>query len=784
MQRGKISVRKLVEFILRKGSIDTRKVSNHTAQEGARIHRKLQKAAGENYQKEVFLKTEVDIEADQLIVEGRADGIFKADHWTIDEIKTSEIHYEDLEAGQIELFFYQGMVYAYIYSLQNELQQIDVQLTYYQTTEEKITRTIRTYDFEFLKSFFEELTQEYHKWLLFQEEWRRVRTTTLQTLAFPYEEYRKGQRELAVAAYKTLRNQQRLFVEAPTGTGKTISTLFPALKALGEERADRIFYLTAKTITRQVAEDALKALADVGAETKSVTLTAKDKICFLDERKCNPDDCIYANGYYDRINEGLWDLLHHENQFTREIIEKYAKKHQLCPFELSLDVSLFCDIVVGDYNYLFDPTVYLRRFFEEPAEKYYFLVDEAHNLVNRSREMYSATLTRSAFTGLIDSLSKEHRKIHRSLKKVDKEFLAIKQIAKEDNWTYHHQAPAAEELLNQLFKFSELAKEWLAAHPEDTAQEKMLAVYFDCLHFLKISEYYDDHYETTVEITPYDMSVRQFCIEPAPFLEKMLDKGASSLLFSASFSPLPYYQEVLGGGEEALRYRLASPFPIENQKILVTSYIQTTYKKRMESLPAIVEAIAAMVTSKTGNYLVFFPSYKYLDDVYDLFKELFPNIQTVIQDTKMNEEEREQFLAKFQANPTKSLVGFCVLGGIFSEGIDLKGTRLIGSAIVGVGLPQINNEQELIREYFDEHNRNGFEYAYQLPGMNKVLQAAGRVIRDLNDCGVVLLLDQRFTTGRYRQLFPPHWQAAQICRRPQELVHELTKFWQLKQDQM
>ncbi|HPR80759.1 MAG TPA: helicase C-terminal domain-containing protein [Enterococcus sp.] len=778
MKRGKISVRKLVEFILRKGSIDNRKTSNHTAQEGARIHRKLQKAAGEEYQKEVFLKTEALVNGDEISVEGRADGIFfQEDCWIVDEIKTSEVQFEDLSEDQIELFFYQGMVYAYLYSLQEELDKISVQLTYFQTTEELITRQKREYTFEFLKSFFEELLLEYHKWLLFQEDWRRLRTSTLQALAFPYDSYRKGQRELAVAAYKTLRNQQRLFVEAPTGTGKTISTLFPAFKALGEDRADRIFYLTAKTITRQVAEDALKALADVGAETKGVTLTAKDKICFLDERKCNPDDCPYADGYYNRINEGLWDLLHHENQFTRPVIEEYAKKHRLCPFELSLDVSLFCDVIVGDYNYLFDPTVYLRRFFEEPDEKYYFLVDEAHNLVNRSREMYSAMITRSAFKQIKEQLPKDFKKIHRVLNKIDKEFAAMEQIAKEDNWTFHHQASPAEGLLNQLFKFSELSKEWLAAHPEHPAQEKLLTVYFDCLHFLKISEFYDDHYETTVEISAYDMRIRQFCIEPAPFLEKMLEKGSASILFSASFSPLNYYQEMLGGGSDALRYRLTSPFPIENQKICLTNYIQTTYKQRQNSLPNIVEAIATMAQEKIGNYLVFFPSYKYLDDTYQLFKELFPTVQTIVQDTEMNEEEREQFLAKFVANPTETFVGFCVLGGIFSEGIDLKGTRLIGSAIVGVGLPQMNHEQELIREYFDEHTGSGFEYAYQLPGMNKVLQAAGRVIRDLTDVGVVLLLDQRFNTPRYRRLFPPHWQPT-VCYRPQDLIKELRTFWQ------
>lgn len=363
IKQSKISVRHLVEFILRRGSIDNRKKSNHTALEGARIHRKLQKDAGENYEKEVFLKTTVQLDEYYLIVEGRADGIFKRDGiYYIDEIKTSEPRFEDLEPEQVELFFHQARVYAYIYSQEHDLQEINLQLTYFQTAEEVITRKVEHQTREQLETFFKKLTEDYKEWLVFQENWRTVRNASLMALKFPHDEYRKGQRELAVAAYKTIRTKQKLFVEAPTGTGKTISTLFPALKAVGEEEGEKIFYLTAKTITRQVAEDAMTALKDTGAEVKSVTLTAKDKICFLDETTCNPDQCPYANGYYNRINEGLWDLLNHENQITREVIETYARKHTLCPFELSLDVSIWCDVIIGDYNYLFDPTVYLRRF--------------------------------------------------------------------------------------------------------------------------------------------------------------------------------------------------------------------------------------------------------------------------------------------------------------------------------------------------------------------------------------------------------------------------------------
>lgn len=783
VKQSKISVRNLVEFILRRGSIDNRKKSNHTALEGVKIHRKLQKEAGETYEKEVFLKTTVELDDIQLTIEGRADGIFQKDGlYYIDEIKTSEPRFEDLEQEQVDLFFHQARVYAYIYCHKQELTEINLQLTYFQTTEEQITRKMEYQTIEQLDEFCKKLIADYEEWLIFRENWRTVRNASLMALKFPHDNYRKGQRELAVAAYKTIKTKQKLFAEAPTGTGKTVSTLFPTLKAIGEESGERVFYLTAKTITRQVAEDAMVAFNDAGAEAKSVTLTAKDKICFLDETTCNPDQCPYANGYYDRINEGLWDLLNHENQITREVIETYAKKHTLCPFELSLDVSLWCDVIIGDYNYLFDPTVYLRRFFEEEKnEDNIFLIDEAHNLVNRSREIYSAELSYRGAKNVYTIVPKEFKKLRRRINKLLKEFDKIQELSNEDSWDYHHQKVPAESLITAGYQLSEVIQEWLAEYPEHAIQETILPFYFDLLHFLKISEFYDDHYETTVEKTYHDFVIKEFCIDPSLFLEQSLDKGRSSLLFSASFSPLSYYQETLGG-KESLAYRLPSPFPEENQQVLIANYIETTYRKREESSPRLVETINQFISGKKGNYFVFFPSYQYLDQTAAVFKERYPEVRLLIQETVMNETERETFLANFKIDPAETLVAFCVLGGIFSEGIDLKGTRLIGSMIVGVGLPQMNHEQELIKEYYNEKDNLGFAYAYQLPGMNKVLQAAGRVIRDTTDEGIVVLADRRFATRNYRQLFPNHWHGAKNVNNVNELSSEIHRFWTTRKD--
>lgn len=780
LEKQKISVRQLVEFIMRRGDLNENKNSSHTAQEGARLHRKIQKEAPAGYQKEVALKLTIDMDDVPLEIEGRADGIFERDNQiVIDEIKTSEPAFEDLEQATIDLYFYQAMVYAYIYSLQNDLKEIVVQLTYFQTTEKITTRQERHYSFEELEQFFGELTSEYRKWIIFAVEWRARRNTSLRKLTFPYPEYRNGQRELAKAVYKTIVAERNLFVEAPTGVGKTISTLFPSLKAVGEAAGERIFYLTAKTITRTVAEEALDLVAEQEADIRSITITAKDKICFLNDRNCTPEHCPFAKGYYDRVNDGIWDIIHHEKQITRSVIEAYAKKHTLCPFEFSLDVSLWCDVIIGDYNYLFDPVVYLRRFFENPKKENIFLVDEVHNLVSRSKEMYSTEISFNSQENVTKILGKTHRKLHRAFTKVENEYHKIQDIAEEDGWEFHHQREPLESMFRQMFLLSEKIKEWLAENPDDAAQEAVLNYYFQVLRFVRISEFYDDHYETLVTVKR-DITIKLFCIDPSMFLEETLDKGKASILFSASLSPINYYQKLLGGGEESLSYQLPSPFDPNHQLLLIDRTIDTTYRHRQNSIKNIAEAIDALVRNKTGNYLVFFSSYHYLDDVVAYFQANY-DYRTLIQDTNMNEEEREAFLNEFKTDPKETLIGFCVLGGIFSEGIDLRGTRLIGSVIVGVGLPQINHEQERIKEYYDEQEHQGFAYAYQLPGLNKVLQAAGRVIRGEQDQGVVLLLDQRFNTPRYRNLFPQHWGNHQIVR-TEEIAEKTVRFWQKKSD--
>ena len=776
-QTNSIAVRSLVEFMLKKGHIDNRITRlDNTAALGTRLQRQIQKEMGPEYEKEVALSITLPLSTGALIVSGRADGLIRTDAGvTIDEIKAGQWRFTDLPSEQLELYWAQVMCYGYILCQGEELATITLQLTYIEMESETITRQERSFTQRDLTDFFEQLIQDYTVWLDFQAQWRAHRDTSLQELAFPFESYRQGQRELAVATYKTILAEKKLYVEAPTGTGKTISTLFPALKSLGTGQSDKLFYLTAKTSTQQVAEETIEQLATAGAELKSVTLTAKDKICFMEQRICTPEHCPFANGYYDRLNPGLLDLLEQENQLTRPVIEKYAQKHQLCPFELSLDASLWCDTIICDYNYLFDPIIYLRRFFQSEQADYVFLIDESHNLVARSKEMYSSELKRRDFAALLEQLPPEAQMLEAALTQVIAVFDEI--AAAIQPAAFSHQAEPYEKIFEPLVKLSEAVQVWLPQNLQSSMEQEVLSLYFSVSHYLKISELYDDRYVTYMLSEGYENTIKQMCLDPSFLLAQRLEKSKASVLFSASLSPLFYYADVLGGGEEALTYQLPSPFRPENQLILVAAYLQTTYQKRNQSRTALVQTLAAMLQSKMGNYMVFFPSYAYLEAVLAEFKETYPSIQTLVQGRTMAEPEREAFLAHFDAQPQDSLLAFCVLGGIFSEGINLKGERLSGVAIVGVGLPQINHEQELLKDYYDEKQQAGFAYAYQIPGMNKVLQAAGRVIRDTKDVGVVLLLDQRFASQQYQRFFPPHWQHRQILYSQTQLARELQTFW-------
>lgn len=762
----KLSVRSLVELALRCGDIDSRYTDSSVLYEGAKAHRRIQKSMGDHYQPEVYLKQTIEIDHQPVLLQGRADGVFVEDGVRyIDEIKTTALPLNELRR-QEAMHLGQAKCYAYLllHTMENPPSEVGIQLTYFQLDSEELERSRMRCTAEEINTFFDDTIRRYADFLRFEREWAATRDESIHTLRFPYPAYRPGQRELGGAVYRTIGNEKRLYVQAPTGIGKTLSTLFPSIKAMTGHRLDKLFYLTAKTVTRTVAQEAAEQMLSGGLRLKSLTLRAKDKICFCETPRCNPIDCPYAKGHYDRINDALLELLHANDLITPAVVEAAAREHHVCPYELSLDVALWADLVICDYNHVFDPTVYLRRFFDqEELGRYVFLIDEAHNLAERVRDMYTTTLRKSPFSRLSRQLRDKDAAssaLRKAMRQVNRYLIDTRKEMGERTERADTERDAV--LCALLSLFTEAAKDWLPLHEGHELYDELLELLFEAESHQTVSELYDEHYVTLTQAGEGDVLITQLCLDPSVIIADRLGKAVSSVLFSATLTPLPYYRELLGGGAQDPMLDLPSPYDPERLLLLAHAGISTKYRDRTESYLPIAKALVAVVHSRVGNYLVYFPSYEYLQRVAERFHELSPQTELLIQTSRMNEKEREAFLHRFdQANPN-TLVGFCVLGGIFSEGIDLKGDRLIGAIIVGAGLPRLSLRQEQIKEYFNRKNGRGYDYAYVFPGMNKVLQAAGRVIRSETDSGLALLIDARFDTARYRALFPAHWSEIQI----------------------
>ncbi|GBG94338.1 ATP-dependent helicase [Ligilactobacillus salitolerans] len=789
MNQNSIGIRQMVEFILRGGDLNPATArSQNTAQEGARIHRKLQKDWEQSCKSEVYLKKNFQVADNEWTIHGRADAIHQVDevYDEIREIKTSTLAYEELSQNTLTLYFGQAKVYAHILMEQNDLDELKLSLYYFQTSTEQLTIKSINYTREQAAEFFTELTAEFAWWIEFKAQLRTKRNASCHKLSFPFNEYRKNQHQLAGAVYKSIHLHKRLFVEAPTGTGKTISTLFPAVKALGEKEAERIFYLTAKQSTRKVAEEAGQLMEEKGAILKAVTLTAKDKIVFPEEKDVADTENPYFLGYYDRLKPALKDILANETLMSRAVIETYARKHNIDPFEFSLDVSLFCDLIICDYNYLFDPQVYLQRFFTDKDEANIFLIDEAHNLADRARSMYTKEVSSNHLANLLSSCQAQPKATARLTKKLEK--LATQfETLKDPLRNYQQESLIIEEeldgLTQKLTQLTDYLSTWLQENPESSLHDEVLDFFFECRSYLKISEFYGPEFRTRLQYDSAAKSLRVkiFCLDPSRLVDQQLKLGGSSILFSATLSPLGYYQEILGGEKNSLAYQLPSPFAPEKLAVITTQYIQTTYRKREANQAKVLGAIHELTQAKIGNYLVFLPSYSYLKQICLAYQEQYPGEKVIWQENEMDANAREQFLTTFTAHPTESLVGFAILGGIFSEGIDLKGERLSGTAIISVGLPPSDPELDALKDYYTAQGKDGFQYAYQLPGVNNIFQAAGRVIRGQHDTGVVLLLDERFTQTRYTRFYPAHWQNYQILHDQNELTSTLHGFWQTQE---
>lgn len=771
----RISVRNLVEFILREGDIDNRKAGlpdKEAMQLGGRIHRKIQRQMGSDYYAEVPLKITVPCEGFAIQIEGRADGIQKtADGVVVDEIKGVLRELEYIEKP-VSVHLAQAKCYGYIYGKQQELDSITIQMTYCQMETEEVKRFQETFSIEELERWFLDIVMQYEKWARFQVEWRQTRDATIKEAEFPYP-YREGQRELVTSVYRTILRKKKLFIQAPTGVGKTMATIFPAVKAVGEGLGDKIFYLTAKTITRTVAEQAFQILKKNGLQYKVATLTAKEKICFCEKAECNPDACPYAKGHFDRVNDAVYEMITTMEEMSRENIETQAKKHKVCPFEMGLDVSLWVDAIICDYNYVFDPNAHLKRFFSEGKKgEYLFLIDEAHNLVERGREMYSAVLYKEEFLQMKKAVRYESVKLTRQLAGCNQMLLEMKrecQTYKEYNSISHF----ALKLLNVMNGLQKLLEE------KEQVDEEVLEFYFHVRNFLNIYEEVDENYVIYTELEEGgDFKLKLFCVNPAVKLQNFLSQGNSTVFFSATLLPIRYYKRLLSVETDDYAVYAHSPFKEANRLLVLGQDVSTKYTRRgYEMYERFAIYIKNVMQAKPGNYLVFFPSYRFMEEVRETFERYrTEEMCCMIQEQNMNEQDREAFLQEFEAEREGSLAGFCVMGGIFSEGIDLTKERLIGAMIVGTGLPQVCNEREILKQYFDRHGENGFDYAYLYPGMNKVLQAAGRVIRTEEDKGVIALLDDRFAGRRYLEIFPREWRKLTYCN-VKTIGEKVEQFW-------
>ncbi len=767
----KISVRNLVESILYSGDIGSEMLlmSPERAEIGSKVHRLHQKNMMESkteYIKEYYLKTEYEAEDIKILLDGRADGLVPWEF--IEEIKSTYRPLEELEENDYPLHWAQLKFYGYMAMQANDIDRITLKLTYFNID----TEEFRSFDVEYTKEeltdFAVEVLNKFIRLKSLYFKWLEKRNTSIKASSFPFLEYRPGQRKMSTSVYGTIKEKKRMFIQAPTGIGKTISALFPSIKALGENKIDRIFYLTPKGTGKAIGEESIMLLRREGGKLRSITLTSKEKICFMDEVKCNAEYCPYAKGHYDRVMAAVIDILENEEAMTRETVEEYSKKHMVCPFEYSLELTLYADIIIGDYNYAFDPRVYLKRFFDERTERYTFLIDEAHNLLDRARSMFSAELTREPFKVLKKEIKGYSTEIKKTSGDMDKLLNELGEKAKE----------AGEGFVDKDYDFNvlERSETFIAScerfFTDDHNQKKRQSLkeeapeldklltdtYFECIALRRITELYNEGYLTYVTKNGSDVLYKLFCINPAINLKAAMERADSKILFSATLTPMDYYMELYGGDESDYRLKLGSPFDPDNLDVFCDFDIDTRYKMRDKSYEAISRNIKHMVDKKSGNYIAFFPSYKYMNEVYKIFEGDFKDSITIKkQEPGMSEKEREEALKEFEVSSEGTMVYFMVLGGVFSEGIDLKGETLIGAALIGVGYPQFDFERKLIQDYFDETKDSGFKYAYTYPGMNKITQAGGRVIRSETDKGIILIMDKRYRSREIMGLLPDNW---------------------------
>ena len=655
-----LSVRELCETALRSGDLG----GNGTYEamiDGARIHRQLQMEAGVYYNPEVSLTNTVMLDGMYYTVSGRADGVLREkEGLTVDEIKC--VRKAMFFAPVPEVFVAQLKCYAYFLAVRDDLTSIRGRVTYYNTDTKK-TKYFR-YDFtvDELHAYYISLLKRVKRRAELVMKRKTERLPKAAAARFPYSGLREGQEIMIRECYRAIRKKKRLFIEAPTGTGKTVSSLYPAVRALGEGRIDKIFYLTAKASTRSEAFRAASALYSSGAPLRTVVVTAKEQMCICARRgipsgtdnRCEPRECDCAKDYYERVDSAIFELIEGGNGYPRRLIEQTAKKYRVCPYELSLDLSELCDIVICDYNYAFDPSVYFRRYFSDNTrgERYIFLIDEAHNLADRARAMYSATLSRNRFEEAIGLFDPAENEPISACESALKAFMPMRALCREEltkdaqgnEMGYFSAKTPLPSFCEAMELFKHKSDAWLRKHREHPSAPAFSRLASDVRRFLLVNEYFDKGFLTYVQIFGGDITVQTCCLDPSAIMNALLSRASSSVLFSATLAPDEYYRSLLGGAKSSEYVSLPSPFDPARLSVTVADYVSTRYGERDKHAARFATLIAASVTSRAGNYIAYFPSYSVLEDVLGVFKRKYPRVETVVQKRNMSAKEKEEFL--------------------------------------------------------------------------------------------------------------------------------------------
>ena len=748
-----VAVRAICEFTARRGDLDLRFTPAPTSLEGMAGHVTVAGRRASGYESEMTLIATHR----NLTVRGRADGYDPAAN-RLEEIKTHRGDLDRMPANHRTLHWAQALVYGHMLCRARGLGQLTVALVYFDVGSQKETLLTQTHTARELEVFFVEQCERFLDWAVQEEAHRAARNAALGALQFPHAQFRSGQRELAVSVYRAARDGKPLMAQAPTGIGKTLATIFPLLKACAAEQIDRVFFLTAKTPGRALALDAIETLRRSAAPLplRTLELVARDKACEHPDKACNGESCPLARGFYDRLDAARSAALAGP-RLDRAAVREAALAHDVCPYYLAQELARWADVVVGDYNYYYDSSAMLYALTQINQWRVGVLVDEAHNLLDRARRMYTASLDQAALRLARNTAPPTLRK---PLERLQREWNALKRA---QTASYEVYADVPGKLLSAAQNLIGAVTDQLAEAPLSIDQTS-LRFFFDAMHFVALAEQFGEHSIFDITLTtdrhaPRDKTSCVLCVRnviPAPFLAPRYAAARTTVMFSGTLSPHHFYRDTLGLAEDTSWLDVEGPFRAEQLQVRVAGNVSTRWRDRDRSLEPIVELIARQYTAQPGNYLGFLSSFEYLQRVVALMRERNPGVPVWAQEPGMDEAARDAFLARFRG--TDQGVGFAVLGGAFSEGVDLVGQQLIGAFIATLGLPQMNEVNEQMRRTMEARFGSGYEYMYLYPGLQKVVQAAGRVIRTERDEGVVHLIDDRYRRPEVRRLLPRWWQ--------------------------